>query len=459
MNQTRKLFNDDWTLQDHIGHSEHIQMLADIAESCEPPYVLGIHGDWGAGKTSFLRKLHLYLSAEGCGYAGAKASYQQLWEHDCRARPDIETIWFDAWHYQFENNPVVALLNEIRSHFTLSRKFLSKTQKISYSALMALDDLGKKIGLSTANAIAGGEKWEKDHFAQPLPSQMVKELMENAIDSLLENKKTKKKRLVIFVDDLDRCTGPVAFRFLEAMKIYFSLTNCVFVLGLDVRHVRRAVAAELKNACLIPESSERNGFETAEVYATDYLGKMFQHVYYLPKIPDSTIYLESLLTGSGLEDVGEWINIITEYQLLPSNPRRIKAFISSLILYVNQLIDRIALHNKKQTSGGARMILDKKLALIMTYLRVTAQDIYRILASEPDFWEKRLKEFCISGNHNDNWALIKITHGEEAQLSGEAGYAYQSKFPDPSDETLFRAAKLIREEDTPTEDEFNVYLF
>ena len=99
-----KSINDNWTLKDFIGHKHHIKAVSHIIESCEPPYVLGIHGDWGAGKTSFLRKLHLCLAGEDCGYDNAADEYNDLWKDACKPINDIETIWFDAWHYQFENN-------------------------------------------------------------------------------------------------------------------------------------------------------------------------------------------------------------------------------------------------------------------------------------------------------------------------------------------------------------------
>ncbi len=107
-----EIFNDNWTLEDQLGHSRHVEEMAELLLTCKPPYVVGIHGDWGVGKTSFLRKLHAYLSGEKCGYKDVPEEYKTA----CKDKDNIEVIWFDAWHYQFEQNPAVALLNEIRSH-------------------------------------------------------------------------------------------------------------------------------------------------------------------------------------------------------------------------------------------------------------------------------------------------------------------------------------------------------
>lgn len=443
-----QIYNDEWTLDDQIGQAPHVADVGKIITSCTPPYVLGIHGDWGAGKTSFLRKLHLYLSGNSSGYDGAKAWCETHWGEDHARQANIEAIWFDAWHHQFEANPVTALLNEIRSHFTLSKRFVGNTAKYTYAALMSIDDLTKKIGISPEKIVKAGEKYERDQLSQPLPSQLCKDLLEQAITTLIGKKGNK--RLVIFVDDLDRCMGQVAFRFLEALKVYFSISNCVFVLGIDVRHVRRAVAAELQNAGVIPETTDGSSAHKSELYAADYLSKMFQNVYYLPGMNSYDEYLSLLMDDNVLKEKELWMKTILDFKLLPSNPRKIKSFISGLTFYVNQLNPFL-----KDAEP------DRNLALIFAYLKFMANDIYRILENDQDFWAP-LVTFCRSGNANDHWALRKLTLPEIASApASETDYQYESSFPDPADESLFRAAKLIREWNegaSPTEDEFKIYL-
>jgi hypothetical protein len=257
---------------------------------------------------------------------------------------------------------------------------------------------------------------------------------------------------VIFVDDLDRCMGQVAFRFLEAMKIYFSISNCVFVLGLDVRHVRRAVAAELKKAGVIPDDGK------SEIYASDYLSKIFQNVFYLPYLTDYQDYLKFLMSESGLEDAGEWIEMMISSEILPPNPRKIKAFVSGLVFYVNQL--------KSRLQGDE--VLDKRLTLIFTYLRFNANEVYRILEAEKDFW-RQIAAFCkIGENEQTHPALKKLNLPQKLKKSPDTSEAvedvYESTYPDPADESLFRAARLIREwhkdheGGVPSDNEFTLYL-
>ena len=437
--------SDEWTLEDYIGHAPHISSLGEMVKECTPPYVIGIHGDWGSGKTSFLRKLHLYLSGKKCGYKGAENATGILWSNNYHPATNIEAIWFDAWRYQFEPTPAVALLNEIRSHFTLYKKFVGESAKLTYSALMSIDELTKKIGISPEKIINAGEKWEKDYLSRPLPSQLCKDLLEQAIKDLLG--RGKNRRLVIFVDDLDRCVGKVAFRLLEAMKIYFSITNCVFILGMDVRHVKGAVACELKETGSVP--GMKDGSE--ELYAGDYLNKIFQHVFYLPYTASYKKYLGKLFKTQEKDLNQEYIDKIIEYDLLPRNPRKVKTFINGLQFYLKQL---------KEKSPKEAIV--PEYALIFAYLKYMSHDIYRILESDMDFWNP-LVSFCQNGRAEDIEVFKpyklreKVTQIETENME----FQYESAFLDPGDESVFHVAGLIRNYNNgirPTDDELNRYL-
>jgi len=74
--------SDEPTFEDEIGHAPHVKDVGKKILSCKPPYVLRIHGDWGAGKTSFLKKLCLLLSGDKSGCEHAKGLGRKLWGGD-----------------------------------------------------------------------------------------------------------------------------------------------------------------------------------------------------------------------------------------------------------------------------------------------------------------------------------------------------------------------------------------
>ncbi len=59
-----KHYSDEPALLDDLERFHLIEKLGDAIAECTPPHAFGIHGDWGAGKTSFLHLLHLYLTGK-----------------------------------------------------------------------------------------------------------------------------------------------------------------------------------------------------------------------------------------------------------------------------------------------------------------------------------------------------------------------------------------------------------
>ena len=53
--------NDEPIVEDALGHHTLARSVGHRVLKCHPPYVMGICGSWGAGKTSFLLKLRTYL--------------------------------------------------------------------------------------------------------------------------------------------------------------------------------------------------------------------------------------------------------------------------------------------------------------------------------------------------------------------------------------------------------------
>ena len=91
----------------------------------------------------------------------------------------------------------------------------------------------------------------------------------------------KSSRLVVFIDDLDRCSPDQIIQVLEAVKIFVDTPQCVFVFGLDFEIVQKAVAEKYKG----------------DVFAQkEYLSKIIQIPFYLPELNQEKIktYLETL---------------------------------------------------------------------------------------------------------------------------------------------------------------------
>jgi hypothetical protein len=396
--------NDEPVYLDALGHYDLARQLGHRVLKCPPPYVIGICGSWGSGKTSFLKMLWAYLGGPfelpGRKYASLRDDERKKWFTEARRDYDqllnkrrLEPIWFNPWQHQFETSPLVALLNEIRKHFTMPRKAFNEAGKLidvaTHATLNALADLGKELKIPIPGArgiMERGREYETEHFSTGLASQRFRDFFEEAIRSVTG----KNGLLVIFIDDLDRCEGDVAYRLLEALKLYVNADNCVYILGLDQNHLERSIAKAL--------SGEAETWRHRPL-ARDYLSKIFQNLYHLPVPRHTSRYVDDSLDADDAEFKTQLTQLFgltkADWKLLvealddnlPHNPRKIKSFVASWKLYIDSLTP----------PEGRGEKLDWRLTVILHYLAQFEEPLFRKVEEAPAFYSDHIIRFCRDG--------------------------------------------------------------
>lgn len=425
------IHNDDTTLKDQLSRSALRREFGQAIAACKPPHVFGLHGDWGSGKTSFLQQLRFELDQLTVPDAKESGLTPNSFGNH------IVTVWFDAWRYQSEPLPVVALLQEIRRQLgrtSLIGEGVEQVKKLAdigvRSVMNSFDDVLKIIKLESISTKAiqeRGETWEKEHLHTRLGTDSIRDFLEQAIDTLLEWKEldssTGSARLVVFIDDLDRCPPATAFKLLEALKVHLSLPNCIFVLGMSQQTVVEAIASELKR-------DEKDA--APRLKAEAYLEKLCTNVWRLP-LPDrenNLAFFTSLLSDQLLQQ--KLPEKLTTCRCLPPNPRRLKA----LANVVNRLwqnlseVERTAEHSELAT-------------LFYGYVYQFHGDLFRRWQWDYDYLE-RMKEFANSSGemNQDNKAagfeglILPQKFGEEDNPI--------SNYPDPSTAGVFWIAPLLQ---------------
>ena len=105
-------------------------------------------------------------------------------------------------------------------------------------------------------------------------------------------------RLVIFIDDLDRCTPPRSCDIIEAISVILDSPGCVFVLGMDAEMVRASVETKYKP---VRDYLENKGGGSDARLGQNFLEKVVQVNFRIPP-PDSDQiggYFGSIVGNSG----------------------------------------------------------------------------------------------------------------------------------------------------------------
>ena len=224
----------------------------------------------------------------------------------------VISIWFNPWQHQGAATPLVALLHELRAQLTFGQRLLDKAKKVAQTSFEAglpmlaeLIDWASKLvegpPLKTGDVFGRlrslGEAYEAKNFETRSDAQRFNLIFEQAVARLLgENidadeadrrwcdargREVPAKRLVIFIDDLDRCSQAQVVALLESIKLYLQTRYCVFVLGMDASAARKAVESSL------PGSSAE--------HAQEYLEKLFRRIVPVPVPGDTGPFLQGLL--------------------------------------------------------------------------------------------------------------------------------------------------------------------
>lgn len=202
---------------DTLGFSEILDKYCDLFDAIEPPLTVGLYGRWGSGKTQML--------------LGMEQVLQQR---------DYITVLFDAWKYKNESNLILPIMSEIGRRFPGKKEEIKgKAGKVlGTSAYVMLNHFMKeRIGIDIEDVEKGLKAIESEYgklyqeYADKI-HQMEKEF-ESFVDKVLDNGKDKKKALIIFVDNLDRCLPEVTINLLEDISRFFHVGRCIFVLAID----------------------------------------------------------------------------------------------------------------------------------------------------------------------------------------------------------------------------------
>ena len=456
------MHNDEPTLVDVLNRESLVFDVGKAVARCTPPQVFGIHGDWGLGKTSFLHQLQFYLTGV-CPQQSEEMISNSITRGftSGRFKRTVRGVWFDAWQHQYEHTPIVALLQEMRSQLSWSQqtgRIVKRNTEIAVrGALLSIEELTKQIGFQYSKFRDENREWESRNFATPLPSHTLRQHLRKAIGQLIPKKSHDNltPRLAVFIDDIDRCDPDVAYRLLEGLKIYLTLDNCVFILGMNQKAVEDAIASRL--GVLSDNTTEEANSQSTHLRAraASYMEKLCQNVWQLPTIRDTGLVLQGLLEKTVDSEVARgWIaRVINESPCLPPNPRRLKG----LANLIGRLASRLPNELGADDQNG---IFESKLLLVVAYIYQFHSDIYVRWEAEVEFYN-RILDKC-RGDGADVPILDALVLPIKSVDTGQEPTptpVRESTYPDPTEHNVFWIQPLVLHlgsEVTP--EQFRTYL-
>lgn len=98
------ILQDNETRLDLLNNRAIAKTIVKIIQDTTEPITIGVHGDWGVGKSSVLAMIEEELNPDGKGASAVEdwdESEEDTWddEIDAAGRDGVVTIRFNSWQY------------------------------------------------------------------------------------------------------------------------------------------------------------------------------------------------------------------------------------------------------------------------------------------------------------------------------------------------------------------------
>lgn len=207
-------------LNNYIGRNKKLIKLIEILNSINDNKVISIDGNWGCGKTVFVKQLQLLGNST---YNDKLLSCNSINVNVLKNFQNKYIVnYYNAWEYDFYNYPLLSLIHNIIKVFPeYKSKIVNKKDGNPYSFNSFLKNISCEL-YDSKRIVSYQDIYEN-----------ITKLEDNkiALNSLIDNIVPDDKKILLIIDELDRCKPSYAVELLEIIKHFFNNSKIVFIIS------------------------------------------------------------------------------------------------------------------------------------------------------------------------------------------------------------------------------------
>jgi len=314
------VITDDIAMDPILDFNLYRNAIVNIIRNSYPKFTIGIFGDWGTGKTTLMNSIERALQKDNNLIVVRFESWRYEREDQFALVPLLKTIAF-----ALPDDPVFQSLKHKLK--TGGITFLKKTPEIVSSIVSK--QLGEEAGAVMQTAIdsfRGQINSKVDLLAEVDRDTLYFDGFEDVRNEISRIRRSQLRgpafRIVVFVDDLDRCSPKKTLEVLESIKVFLGMDGIIYILGISHDVVSKLIDIE---------------YEKSGVKGEQYIKKLIQIPITLPKWDNQDIInLVKDFVKKGTihdiykKDIDENIELIST--AIENNPREIKRFLNNFIV-------------------------------------------------------------------------------------------------------------------------------
>ena len=224
---------------DILNRNYDVFRFTEILNSIEEGCSISLDGNWGSGKTFFVKQVKMFLDSKNDFFHSIKEEdksiiincYNRSTQKPIEFKPQV-SVYYDAWENDNDEEPVLSLIYAILKNVDADFSIDSNINCLEFASNVIEFFTGKDWG-KLINSFKSEDPLDELRKAKTIETEIKKFL-----DALLEE---RGDRLIIFVDELDRCKPIYAVRLLERIKHYFDNERITFVFSINTNELQHTI--------------------------------------------------------------------------------------------------------------------------------------------------------------------------------------------------------------------------
>jgi uncharacterized protein YjbI with pentapeptide repeats len=369
------ILTDDIAIHPILDFNLYRDAIVNIVKNSYPKFTMGIFGDWGAGKTTLINSIDKALQTE----------------------KDLIIVRLEAWRYKREQFALVSMLKTIAYALPAEKQFEDLRQKLETSAINFLKKTPDILTSIITKYVSEEDEISQemfDSFKKEFNSkiQLIAELDRDAVyfDGFEQIRKEIKNlrldnpafRIIVFVDDLDKCSPKKALEILEFIRVFHDIEGFIYIIGMsqdmmvklsDIENNETSIEGEhyIKNLIQVPITLPKWSNQDIVKLVRDFIKKGMIHERF-KEVVDKNIELISVAVDN--------------------NPREIKRFLNNFIV-AHEIFSSKKNFEAKNLIFSSKKNFEAKELLVIQAIHLRWNKFYNILVKSDESFFKGLDKY------------------------------------------------------------------
>lgn len=229
-------------IDDKIGNQEYLSSLIRLISNIDDNEVICIDGDWGVGKT-FLVKQLIYL----INHYNEDNNQEQF----KLVEPEKDILinicnnnlvfYYNAWENDDHSDVLESIIYNILNEYPKYKNEVSSKFDKTEAIKEVLNILTKIVSSKLLNIDFSAEKIEKIKTFNDLSDEINTYEERKSLFEELVNKILVDKRMILVIDELDRCNPNFATKILEVIKHFYNLSNITVIIVSNNKELQNTI--------------------------------------------------------------------------------------------------------------------------------------------------------------------------------------------------------------------------